>query len=183
VVSMALSAPRWRTLAAGLGVAALLGAAGLALGAGKRRGSGLGAARQLLVQLCAERAISAQTVLTSDYPGHIAFTTDNRVLGADLLTTNRRFYAKLVGAPKPFAYLLDHCRRRGMPVGYVFFTGEGWLSVHADRRGVDLINPKAGASPRVLGSLRFANPPVFEKENVGKGPFILWRTDEADRAE
>jgi hypothetical protein len=71
--------------------------------------------------------VSGETVLVSDWPGAVAFYTDNNVLAADMLTSNRIDFEKMRSESNALEYLISVCQQLQKPIKQVLLVGNTWL--------------------------------------------------------
>jgi hypothetical protein len=112
-----------------------------------------------------------QVLLLSEFPGITAFHSDNHIVAADMLTSNRSFFEAMERAPDALVHLLERCRAAGKPVDYIVWNVEPWLVPAPDLRSLRYYSPKRTPELVQIGELELP-PPVFRTET---GPeVIVW---------
>jgi hypothetical protein len=135
---------------------------------------GLPKFQEALESYLAENKVSARTILMADYPGHVAWATDNYVVSADMLTGNRRLYEAMKTSPQPVQYLLDYCAQRGHPVDFVVCGGKSFMQRGADQKTIIVNDPKQHPRCVPLGEIHAPFP--YESPHPG---LLIWRLSTA----
>jgi hypothetical protein len=115
--------------------------------------------------------LSRKTLLVSDWPGYIAFSSDNHIVAVDMLTSNRRCYEQIKASPNALACLIDACARAGKPVEAIIWMGNTWLVPDAGLRNLVFNDPRQYPHPAPIGRLALPAPPVYTSCDGG---FIVW---------
>jgi hypothetical protein len=120
--------------------------------------SGLIEMQTALETYLAEHHASRSTIMIGDFPGRLAFATDNYIVATDMLTGNRRLYDAMMNSPQPIQYLLDYCAGRGHPVDYVVKIGKPYITAGEDRQTAVVNDPKQYPRLVPLGKVRAPVP-------------------------
>ncbi|NOZ22832.1 MAG: hypothetical protein GXP25_17275 [Planctomycetes bacterium] len=120
------------------------------------------------VNYCRKHDIHNQVILTCDWPGGFAYFTDNRIIAADMLTSNRRFFDAMRKSPNALQYILDYCRRIGKPIGYIFSICDPWLVGRNRYRTIVYYDPKKIPVKQVIGEIEVGDP-------IHKADFVVWK--------
>jgi hypothetical protein len=115
--------------------------------------------------------IDNQLILVSDNPGYLAFNTDDPVLAADLLTTNRRFVDQVETSDNSLRFLQDYCDKLDTPIRWLFYMGNSWLVPSADLRSITYCDPHTHPTCRVIGTIALVPPDYVSSDRN----FIVWR--------
>ena len=119
-----------------------------------------------------ENRIEGKTILVSDWPGYLAFRTDNRIVAADMLTANVPLYTRMRRAPDALHFLVAYCAELGRPIEYVIYAGNQWLVPDADFTSITYNDPRSYPRLVPIGRLEFPAPPVYTSGNRG---FLVWK--------
>ena len=119
-----------------------------------------------------ENHIEGKTILVSDWPGYLAFQTDNRIIAADLLTANVSLYERMRDAPDALHFLVAYCAALGHPIEYVIYSGNQWLVPDAELTSATYNDPRSYPLLVPIGRLEFTAPPVYTSGNRG---FMVWK--------
>ncbi len=122
-----------------------------------------------------DHGIHDETIITSDYPGYFAFKSDNRIFALDLLTSNRRFYDKMLASENAMHVILEECRAAGKPARYVFYLGYDWLTIAEDRASFDYNDPRMWPTKTPIGRLSEDDGLQLIHQD---GAFLIWRLRE-----
>lgn len=99
-----------------------------------------------------------KVILTSESPGLMAFFTDNHIIAADMLTSNRVFYQNMENSPNALEYIIDYCRERGKPVDYLVWNQGPWFLPRRDLRAMYYFSPKKHPEKVVIGKYTVGDP-------------------------
>jgi len=123
------------------------------------------------IKFVEELGLSDETILISDYPGYIAFKTHTKVIAADMLTSNRKFYESMRRSPNALEFIADYAEREGMPIRAVVCLGNSWLV--PDRAGDAVIFNDPRVYPKLvpIGWITLGPPVVV----LGNGRWLAWR--------
>jgi len=133
--------------------------------------------QQTVESYLAANKVSGRTILMADFPGHVAWATDNHVVCMDMLTGNRRLYEAMKQSPQPAQYLLDYCAKTGHPVDLVVCGGKPFMERPADpndRKTIIVNDPKQYPRRVPLGEIHAPLP----YQSPSRGLFI-WRLNPA----
>lgn len=115
--------------------------------------------------------IKDQTILVSDWPGNLAFfSKDNRILAADMLTSNRLFYDRMISSGNALKFLMVECERQEKPIRYIFYTGNTWIVPNAAKNELVYNSPR-GNSRNKIGELSLPKGTNCFQDGVD---FIVW---------
>lgn len=111
-----------------------------------------------------ENGITDTTVLVSEWPGRVAFYSRNRIIAADMLTSNRIFFDEMTRSEDAFTYVFDAANAQGTPVEYLVWVGGRWIFPDDDFTRVEYLHPRT--LDTVVGQLEvgqpdFVNPDEF----------------------
>lgn len=95
-----------------------------------------------LIRYFREEKVEHSTIMVSDFPGYLAYFTTNRIIAADMLTSNRRFFEEMTAHPNALEFLFRDARSKGKPVEYVVVCGTRWIEESADHTALVMRNPK-----------------------------------------
>jgi hypothetical protein len=123
------------------------------------------------LRFAAAHHLSNRVILVSDWPGCLAFYTDNRVVAADLITANRPLYETIRRSPNVLGGLLERCALAGAPVEYLITMGNSWLVPDPDRRGLVYNDPRTYPRPLSIGHITMPRDPI---EVAWGGGFLAW---------
>ena len=117
-----------------------------------------------------EVGITDATLFVSEWPGTLAFFTHNRVIGADMLTSNRRLVKLLTSAPNGADALFAEAQRLGTPIDYVIFNGGLFLLPYPDLQSLEYRDPRMVevAVRRSVGRLQLG-PSIVQRDGV-----LIW---------
>jgi hypothetical protein len=124
-ISLALAVDRWRRGYAQRLVLAFVSLAIIAAYTQKARLPDSPAFQT--IEYLKEHKIKGETILVSDWPGAVAFFTDNNVLAADMLTSNRYDFEKMRDSSNALDFLIEECRRLQKPLRHILIVGNSWL--------------------------------------------------------
>jgi len=117
--------------------------------------------------------ITNRTILISDYPGAVAFHSDNRIVAADMLTGNIALTERLRNSDNALKELWAVTEEEGYPIDLVVFAGNGWLVPDVSGRCLEYRDPRDFPDLRPFGWLRVPEP-VYRS-----GPYtIVWSMDD-----
>lgn len=124
-----------------------------------------------------EQGINGQTVLVSDWPGAVAFYTDNHIVAADMLTSNRFEFERMRGQSNALDYLFAKCKELGKPIEHIMLVGESWLTWDAATETITYFDPRRYPILVPIGSLKTHFSPSGELEcedgiDVWFGPLV-----------
>jgi hypothetical protein len=128
-----------------------------------------------------EHHITGQTILVSDYPGYLAFRTNNAVIAADMLTGNFALYHRMRTAPDALAFLRQEAAHAGRPIHYVFYQGNSWLVPSPDLQSLTYNDPRTRET--AIGHLDVGHRLFAARRPNGQLLFAAWQlNDSASRA-
>jgi len=123
------------------------------------------------LQFALNRRLDDKVILVSEWPGVIAFYTNNRIIAADMLTSNRRLFAEMRSSGNALDFILDDCEKRGRPVDYVIFNAGKWLRPDGDLRTLTYNDPKLMPREVEFGALEVGRPMLELRDPL----VVVWR--------
>jgi hypothetical protein len=123
--------------------------------------------------------IRGETLLVSDWPGAVAFYTDNDVLAADMLTFSRVEFERMRSHSNALDYLVAECQQLGKPIKNILIVGNNWLTWNEQAQEITLCDPRRYPIVVPIGTLKthFTPSGELECENEIK----VWRGPMSDR--
>ncbi|HUT53362.1 MAG TPA: hypothetical protein VM658_08230 [bacterium] len=116
--------------------------------------------------------LNGQTILVSEWPGMAAFYTDNHIIAADMLTSNRIFIKEMIRSGNALDYIIRYCNAHGHELDYIIYNGGKWLRPTPDNRELVYYDPKlTPLEYREAGRLR-VGPPIY---SVTSPRLIVWK--------
>lgn len=97
--------------------------------------------------------IDKTTILVSDWPGKLAFYTNNQILAADFLTTNIKFYQEMISSTNSLTWLFNQAESSGIPIKYIFLMGNSWLVKDTTNKEIIFNDPRSYPKPRIIGRM------------------------------
>jgi hypothetical protein len=124
------------------------------------------------VRYLLDHNIRGRTILVSEYPGRAAFFTDNHIIAADMLTSDRVFFRDMMQSGNALEYILEYCSNQGRGLDYVIYNGGKWLVPEAGDEEVIYYDPKLTPMEyREAGRLK-VGPPVHASASPA---LIVWK--------
>lgn len=124
----------------------------------------------LTVEYVKQHDLDDKTIITSEFPGRVAFKTRANVIAMDMLTANRDFFLEMMNSGNALEYILDYAAKKGKPVAAIIYNGGRWIQFNDDRTTIRYYDPKLAPVEREIGSLEIG-PPVYTWEG---SPFTVW---------
>ena len=94
------------------------------------------------IEYITKEGIHGETVLISDWPGAVAFYTDNNVVAADMLTSNRFDFDRMRAQSNALDYLVSECKRLGKPIERILMVGSNWLEWDDKTEEITYFDPR-----------------------------------------
>jgi hypothetical protein len=118
-----------------------------------------------------DNKIKNQTIFVSDWPGYLAFfAKDNRILAADMYTSNRVFYDKMTSSDNALQFLMTECQRQGKPIKLIFWWPNPWLVPDSAMRKIVYNDPKRPS--KKIGELVLPEGTILYQNG---DDFICWK--------
>jgi hypothetical protein len=105
------------------------------------------------VEYVNDQSIHGETLLVSDWPGALAFYTDNNVLAADMLTFNRFDFERMREHPNALEFLVAECKRLGKPIRQIIMLGNQWMVWDRATQKVTYYDPRSFPILHPIGEL------------------------------
>jgi hypothetical protein len=150
-ISMSLLAQHWQGLHLRFGVLALVSL--LVVAAQITKLDDAKSPSVEAVDYVNNRSIHGETLLVSDWPGALAFYTDNNVLAVDMLTFNRYCFERMRKSPNALKFLIDECKRLGKPIRHIIMLGNQWLVWDRETESVTYYDPRRYPILQPIGKL------------------------------
>ena len=118
------------------------------------------------IEYITKQGIHGETILISDWPGAVAFYTDNNVVAADMLTSNRFDFDQMRAASNALDYLLSECKRRGKPIERILMVGSNWLEWDDKTEEITYFDPRRFPVLIPIGKLKASHTPAGELQTA-----------------
>jgi hypothetical protein len=113
-----------------------------------------------------KQGIHGKTVLISDWPGAVAFYTDNNIVAADMLTSNRFEFDRMRGASNALDYLVSECKRLDKPIEQILMVGSNWLEWDDETEEITYFDPRRFPVLVPIGKLKADYAPSGELQTA-----------------
>jgi hypothetical protein len=133
---------------------------------------------EAIMQLLNRSEVNLAVILVSDWSGEIAYNMPrNRVIPADMLTANRRFFDTMISSGNALEFIFEFADERVRGIDYVLYSGGEWLTPDSAREQLTYINPKLFPPERqVIGQMYVGEP--ADSLLVGPGDaLLLWKIE------
>ena len=118
----------------------------------------------LTIDCLNRKGLHGETILVSDWPGAVAFYTDNNVLAADMLTSNRFDFERMRLHSNALDYLVAECKRQGKPLKHIMIVGNNWLLWDDKAEEIAFYDPRRYPILVPIGKLKTHYTPAGELE-------------------
>lgn len=120
-----------------------------------------------VIRYIQEMGIKGQTIMVSDFPGRIAFDTENRVIATDMLTGNKSLIQEMQASDNALSHLVKLAAEKGKPVTYLFWVVApcDWLVPNSDFTTIIYNNPKYIPERKKWGQLELGAP-IFRDRHL-----------------
>ena len=117
-----------------------------------------------------ENGINNSTIILSDFPGRVAFDTDNHIIALDMLTGNRKLVTQMTQSNNALEYLQKLTEEKGRPATLLIWMGHNdYLTTNDDHTKVVYNHPKHVPNHVPIGTLT-VNKPLYDSKNL-----IIWK--------
>ena len=101
-----------------------------------------------------DEGVHQETLLVSDWPGAVAFYTDNNVVAADMLTSNRFEFERMRAESNALDYLVSRCQQLGKPLKHIMMVGDNWLTWDGAEEEIRYFDPRRYPILAPIGTLK-----------------------------